>query len=204
VEAGVEDDEREMAMRKLRRSSELRRLWCRDDAFAASFVTAVRAQLVSSPSRGDADTQAFLDNVVARLVVRPTDLLSLCRMLSDERLSREFMRFYVRHELADHDVLFALVESPAVFRSLPDDPGWMEVAVLLYGSAKLNESDGKELSIAEIAPLGLETEPSTVRSLVGSAFDAGILVEADCARLLTLFPEDAYFRARLADRRRPG
>jgi hypothetical protein len=202
VEADVDSDEVRNVLKRLHRSSELRRLWCTDVAFAEVFRAAARAELPPA-KKSDADTRAFLDNVVTRLVVRPPDLLSLCEMLGNERLSREFMRFYARHDLADHDVIFALVESPATFKALPDDPQWMEVAVLLYGSAKLNESEGRKLTIAEIAPLGLDVERSTVRSLVGSAFDAGVLAEEDCARLLTLFPDDAYFRAQLANRAPP-
>jgi hypothetical protein len=200
VEADVENDEYKKTLAKLRQSSELRRVWCREDTFASLLSMAVRSQLLSAQKTEDSDEHALLDSIVARLVVRPADLLSLCRMLNDERLAREFMRFYIRHELADRDVLFALVESPALFRALPDDPEWMEVAVLLYGSAKLNASGGKKLSIAEIAPLGLDTERSTVRSLVGSAFDADLLIEEDRERLLDLFPNDAHFRANLVEK----
>src|SRR4051812_27297045 len=97
-------------MYDLRRGSRLKALWCRQEAFAKVFLIASQ-RTFSDPATADLDTSAFLDAVVARLIARPADLLSLCEMLNDERLSREFMRFYVRHELADHDVIFGLVES---------------------------------------------------------------------------------------------
>jgi hypothetical protein len=196
----VENSGSRISMKMLRRGSVLRHHWSREGEFAATFLNVVTARLKAGAARIDADSSAFLDSVVSRLVVRPADLLSLCAMLGEERLAREFMRFYARHELADYDVLFAIVESPALFRALPDDPQWMEVAILLYGSAKLDECGDRKLTIDELAPLGVDVERSTVRSLVGSAFDAGVLADEDCERLLTVFPDDPYFRARLTER----
>lgn len=143
------------------------------------------------------ELRVFLDNVVARLISEPAELLWLCNSLQSERTARDFMRFYVRHELADHDTLLGLAESPSTFNALPDDPQWAEVVVLLYGSTKLNETNGRELTIAELAPLGVDVERSVVRSLVGSALDAGVLASRDRDRLLDLFPNDPYFRSKL-------
>lgn len=192
-------DNRDDELDRLRRTSELFRLWRLEDRFAKTFARVARVVLHSDSSSANADTQAFLDNVVARIIARPADLVTLCNMIGDERIAREFMRFFVRHPLADFDVILALVETPSVFKALPDDSQWMEVAVLLYGSEKLNESGGRKLAISEFAPLGIDVECPTVRSLVASAFDEGILADEDRARLLELFPNDAYFRAALKD-----
>jgi hypothetical protein len=197
----VAANKRDNELGRLRRAPELLRLWRHENQFARTFARAARTVLHSgSPSTdADADARAFLENVVVRIVSRPADLVTLCNMVGDERIAREFMRFFVRHPLVDFDVIFALVETPSIFKALPDDPQWMEVAVLIYGTEKLNENEGRKLAIAEFAPLGIDVERPTVRSLVGSAFDAGMLADDDRRRLLELFPGDAYFRATLME-----
>ena len=195
----MEDSQRRTMLRKVRRSSELARLWCNEPAFSQLFSHAMTVQAKLGAKSSDRELASFLNNVVARLVKHPRDLLTLCGALEDERQKREFMRFYARHELADFDVLLGLVQSPEIFTSLPDDPHWMEVVVLLYGSTQLNEAGDRKLTISEIAPLGLDVERPTVRSLVGSAFDEGLLDESDRNRLLELFPGDKYFQSALEE-----
>jgi hypothetical protein len=77
------------------------------------------------------------------------------------------------------------------------EPAWMEVAVLIYGSTRLAQAETKKVTVAELAPLGVEVERATVRSLVGSALDAGLLADEDRERPLVLFPGDPCFRAKL-------
>jgi hypothetical protein len=181
----------------LRRASELRRHRCNEIAFARTFSTALRNLATDTKEPAASEIRTFLGNVVTRLVASPSDLVALCTLLNDDVLARAFMRLFVRHELADRDVIFGLVDSPATWAALPDDQAWMEVVVLLYGANQLNSAGGRKVKISEIAPLGIEVEKPVVRSLVGSAFDEGILDEADVARLLDLFPADPYFRAKL-------
>jgi len=161
------------------------------------------AEALSAVSKLGRDKAAeygrFLDSVCVRLIETPTDVRALCDLLPDEDAKLELLRFIARHPLVDFDLLIAFATSPEVLGTLPLDSSWVEPIVLTYGSSKLAEN--RKLSIEEIAPLGLDVERATVRSLLGSALDAGLLLEGEELRLLELFPSDKYFQGRI---KRPG
>lgn len=177
----------------LRRASQLHVLRGSEQAFASALSYALRDHPKGSPDDSRIEERIFLGNVFTRLVQVPDDLLRLCELMGNDRLRIALLRSYVRHDLADRDVIFGLVEAPQLFHSLPDDSSWREVVVLLYGANVINTANGRLLTIDEVAPLGVDVEKSVVRFLLGSAYEDGLLHRDDALRLPAIFPGDAHF-----------
>jgi hypothetical protein len=150
----------------------LQTLWARDDTFGVLFRHALKLTL-SAGGRNDlrVAARAFLDTTYLLLVAAPTELVRLASAL-DEELAVGFVKDYVHSPLAQNKVISGLATQPELFHSLPRDPGWIEVVVLVYGMALLNSSPDRRFTVDELIPLGIEVDRSTSRAVLSSALDA--------------------------------
>ena len=173
-----------------------RALWAREDLFRNLFRRAVAVTTTSNASvRSDVQlsARAFLDTTYVLLVARASDVVDLAAAL-DEDLAVRFLKDFVRSIVAQNDVLSGIASRPDLFVRLPFDAGWVEVVVLVHGMDLLNSAPHRQFTIAELTPLGIDVDRSTSRSVLSSALDNNQLDPADRARLVELFPSDAYFR----------
>jgi hypothetical protein len=100
--------------------------------------------------------------------------------------------------LIRNDVLFNLAQLPELFNRLTPDPSWVEVVVFAHGATLLNSYPNRSFSIAELLPLGIDVDRSSSRAVLSSALDGNQLLPAEKPTLLSLFPDDAYFRKRIS------
>ena len=172
----------------------LQALWAREGAFGRVW-TRVLDLLISPSNRSDLDSsvRAVADATYLQLVTRPTDLLSLIDSQREER-AIWLLRDYVRHRLARNDVICGLATMPALLARMPQDSGWLEVVVLVYGTRRLNAAPDRRFTIEDLIPLGVDTDRSTSRAVLASALDNNQLADSETERLLAMFPDDRHFR----------
>jgi hypothetical protein len=177
----------------------MRVLWAREDLFANVFRRALEVAAASDANgRSDLRTaaRAFLDTTYLLLVSRPSDVVDLASAL-DEGLAVGFLKDFVHSTVAQNNVMSGIALQPDLFARLPLDGGWVEVVVLVHGMGLLNSAPERRFTIAELTPLGIDVDRPASRAVLSSALDNNQLDPTEAARLLQLFPSDAYFRSKV-------
>ncbi|MCN9244068.1 hypothetical protein NGF19_25355 [Streptomyces sp. RY43-2] len=161
------------------------RLWAYEDLFAEVFAEAIdllheRQEQHFDPQR--LDVQRFVDHTYINLITRPGDLVSLCRRIP-EHLRLHVVETYVRHPLARYEVLAAMGGSDEVYRELPSG-GWTEIPMYMYGSARLDQEQGRRFDLHDLLPCGAVHDASAAGSLLRAALDGDRLTDQARAAVL--------------------
>jgi hypothetical protein len=112
-----------------------------------------------------------------------------------EDLRIPFIDMLVMHPNVEPMLVASLVSDGETFAMFPRPGDWVGHAVWRRGVMLMQDSSERRLEIEELIPLGIID--GSARSLLGSALDSGRLTENAIDKLMTLFPEDRYFKSKL-------
>jgi len=178
----------------------VRRLWPEEKVVRELVVEAV--SILEEFREGDPrrkTAEHFLTNVFS-LLRRPSELIAICLAFPNPGSALQFMDLFVFCAVADGDLIAALVSDWDTYNGLPREGSWAGHAMVRRALILAQDHPARRFEIEELLPLGVEVDRVTSRSILGGALDDNALSETALARLLTLFPDDSYFKHALANR----
>jgi len=179
----------------------LSRMWPEESRVRAFVVEAVKAaRTFSERDHRSSIALEFLGNVFA-LLRRPAEVADLSAGLPAKPDREWFLNQFVMSRMADGDVIAELVADRDTFARLPREGGWVGHALTRRVRILLEDQPGRKFEIEELAPLGVETDRFSARSLLCAALDEDRLTDSAVKRLLELFPEDSYLKGAMERRR---
>jgi hypothetical protein len=142
--------------------------------------------------------ESALNRIFGWLIAEPEDLERVTKVLASVDEQREFLNYYMRHDLADDDVIRGFLRKRPYVWWDAEDPDWLEVAILRQGAVVLTRFPDRKFYLEELILPEIDLDRSAFRSVVGFAVDENQLQESDFPKVLELFPDDAYLRTKLS------
>jgi len=131
-------------------------------------------------------------NIIYSLIRTPSEVLQIVDSIP-KRLKVKFLERFCESTFTDGNIVAALASSRDMFRRLPYEGRWIEIAIWRRASLFLEDNPSFQFSIEDLLPFGLDPDPSTARAIVGVAFDKKQLTASALSQLSELFPGDHYF-----------